>query len=83
MKFSAPARAPEGHIAGLTSYARRARVRPVQIVVNIAEALLGLLGVVVVILALRYGSFAGAGAALDSALACVGHAVAGFWPGNH
>ena len=45
--------------------------------------ILGLLGEVVVILALRYGSFAGAGAALDSALACVGHAVAGFWPGNH
>ncbi|HWU49252.1 MAG TPA: hypothetical protein VN042_05205 [Asticcacaulis sp.] len=75
MKFPAPARAPEGPSAGLTSYARRPRIRPVQIAINIFEALLGLLGVVVIILALRYGSFEKAGAALDGAFGCLKHGL--------
>lgn len=78
MKFPAPVRAPEGPSAGLTSYARRPRIRPVQIAINIFEALLGLLGVVVIILALRYGSFEKAGAALDGAFGCLKHGLAGM-----
>ena len=77
MKFPAPARAPEGPSAGLTSYVRRPRIRPAQIAINILEALLGLLGVVMIILALRYGSFEKAGAALDGAFGCLKQGLAG------
>lgn len=78
MKFSASARAPEGLSGGLVSYARRPRIRPVQILINIVEALLGLLGVVLLILTLRYGSFEKAGAALDRSVGCVVHGLGGL-----
>jgi len=67
MKFSQPVRAAEG----LTSYAKVKRVRPVHLAINIAEALLGLVGVVMLILVVRYGSFEKAGAAVDHSLGCV------------
>ncbi len=67
MKFSSPVRAPEG----LNSYAKVNRVRPVQTAINLIEALLSLVGVVVVILAIRYHSFEKAGLVIDQALGCV------------
>ncbi len=67
MKFSSPLRAPEG----LSSYARAPRVRPVHLLINIFEALLALLGVVMLILLVRYGSFEKAGAAIDGGIGCV------------
>lgn len=67
MKFSSPVRAPEG----LNSYAKVNRVRPVQTAINVIEALLSLLGVVVLILLIRYHSFEKAGLVLDQAIGCV------------
>ena len=67
MKFSSPVRAPEG----LNSYAKVNRVRPLHLLINLVEALLSLLGVVVLILLIRYGSFEKAGAAIDQSLGCV------------
>ncbi len=55
---------------GLTSYARINRVRPFHLLLTVAEGLLGLLGVVVLILTVRYGSFEKAGAAMDKGIAC-------------
>ena len=67
MKFSSPVRAPEG----LNSYAKVNRVRPVHLIINLVEALLSLLGVIVLILLIRYGSFEKAGAAIDHTIGCV------------
>lgn len=75
MKFSEPVRAAEGQNAGLTSYARVTRVRPFQILINVIEALLSLLGVVVLILLFRFGSFEKAGVVLDQSIGCVTGAV--------
>ncbi len=66
MKFSSPLRAPEG----LSSYARVSRVRPVHLLINLFEALLALMGVVVLILLVRYGSFEKAGHAIDAGIGC-------------
>lgn len=55
---------------GLSSYARVSRVRPFHLLITIVEGLLGLLGVVVLILLVRYGSFEKAGHAADGAIAC-------------
>jgi hypothetical protein len=67
MKFSQPVRAPEG----LNTYAKVSRVRPGHLLVTVLEASLALLGVVVLVLLVRYGSFEAAGRALDGAVACV------------
>jgi len=67
MKFSSPLRAPEG----LTSYARVSRVRPLHLAINLFEGLLALLGVVVLILLIRYGSFEKAGLAIDGGIEAV------------
>ncbi len=67
MKFSSPVQAPEG----LASYAKVKRIRPVQILINIVEALFSLLGVVLLILTIRYGSFEKAGLTLDQSIGCV------------
>ncbi|MBW8879973.1 MAG: hypothetical protein JF615_00730 [Asticcacaulis sp.] len=66
MKFPQVTRAPEG----LTSYAKVKRARPVQTLITILEAVLSLVGVVVIILAVRFGSFAKAGTAVDQAFGC-------------
>jgi len=72
MKFLQPNHAPEG----LSSYARVTRVRPGLTLLNIVEGLFGIIGVVVVILALRYGgSFEKAGLAIDQTVNGVGHAI--------
>lgn len=67
MKFSEPVRAPEG----LSTYARVNRVRPVHLLITVFEALLALLGVIVLVLLVRYGSFEAAGRAIDGAVGCV------------
>jgi hypothetical protein len=67
MKFSEPVRAPEG----LNTYAKVNRVRPAHMLVTVLEALLALLGVVVLVLLVRYGSFEAAGRAIDGAVGCV------------
>jgi hypothetical protein len=67
MKFSQPVRAPEG----LNTYAKVSRIRPVHLLVTVLEALLALMGVVVLVLLVRYGSFEAAGRALDGAVDCV------------
>jgi|GEM_PF-1191561 len=67
MKFSEPVRAAEG----LTSYARVKRLQWGPLLLNIVEGLLGLAGVVVLILAMRYGSFEKAGQTIDQTLASV------------
>ncbi len=67
MKFSSPFCAPEG----LTSYARASRVRPLHLAINLFEGLLALLGVVVLILLIRYGSFEKAGLAIDGSIDAV------------
>lgn len=72
MKFLTPNHAPEG----LSSYARVNRVRPGLTLLNVVEGLFGIIGVVVVILAVRYGgSFEKAGVAIDQTLGGIGHAV--------
>ena len=76
MTFSKPVYAPDGQNAGLTSYARVTRVRPFQILINVIEALLSLLGVVVLILLFRFGSFEKAGLVLDHSVGYVTNAVA-------
>ncbi|MDI7775932.1 hypothetical protein [Asticcacaulis sp. EMRT-3] len=73
MKFSEPVRAPASE--GLASYARKVRVRPVLVLINLIEAILSLLGVVVIILAVHYGSFTRAGQALDDSLGCIVHGL--------
>jgi len=78
MRFPAPLRAPEGASQGLSSYIKRPRIRPVHVLINIAEGLLGLLGVVLIILVLHYGSFARAGGALDASVAWICKAAAGL-----
>ena len=70
MKFSQPVRASEGQ-GGLTSYAKVRKLKPGQLILNIVEALLGLVGVVLLILVIRYGSFEKAGAAIDQGIGCV------------
>jgi len=73
MKFLTPNHAPDG----LTSYARVNRVRPGLTLLNIVEGLFGIIGVVIVILAIRYGgSFERAGLAVDQTLHGVGAEVA-------
>ena len=67
MKFSEMTRAPEG----LTSYAKVKRVRPMVMLLNVVEGLLACLGVVVLILLIRYHSFEKAGLAIDQAIGCV------------
>ncbi|MBP2160065.1 MULTISPECIES: hypothetical protein [Asticcacaulis] len=70
MKFSQPVHAPEG----LNTYAKVNRVRPVHMLITVFEALLALLGVIVLVLLVRYGSFEAAGRAIDGAVGCVhGH----------
>ncbi len=56
---------------GLSSYARVNRVRPLHLLITVAEGLLGLLGVVLLILVVRYGSFEKAGQAMDKGIGCV------------
>ncbi|MEI9903143.1 MAG: hypothetical protein WDN06_03530 [Asticcacaulis sp.] len=55
---------------GLSSYAKVNRVRPFHLLLTLVEGLLGLLGVVVLILLIRYGSFEKAGHAMDGAISC-------------
>ncbi len=65
MKFLTPNHAPDG----LSSYARVNRVRPGLTLLNIIEGLFGIIGVVVIILAVRYGgSFEKAGLTIDQAI---------------
>jgi hypothetical protein len=72
MKFLQPNHAPEG----LSSYARVNRVRPGLTLLNIVEGLFGVIGVVIVILAVRYGgSFEKAGLAIDQTIGGAGHAI--------
>ena len=80
MKFSEPLRAADGHGSGLTSYAKVTRVRPFQILINVIEAVLSLLGVVVLILLFRFGSFEKAGLVLDQSVGHVNSAVAKLIP---
>jgi hypothetical protein len=72
MKFSQPVRAPEG----LNTYAKASRIRPVHMLITVLEALLALLGVIVLILLVRYGSFEAAGRAIDGAVCCVHESAA-------
>jgi hypothetical protein len=67
MKFPEPVRAAEG----LTSYARVKRLQWGPLLLNIIEGLFGLAGVILLILAVRYGSFEKAGLTIDQAIACV------------
>ena len=67
MKFSEITRAPEG----LTTYARVSRVRPTVMLLNVIEGLLACLGVIVLILLIRYHSFEKAGLAIDQSIGCV------------
>ncbi len=67
MKFSEPVRAAEG----LTSYAKVKRIQWGPLILSIVEGLLGLVGVVVLILVIRYGSFEKAGLTIDQAISCV------------
>ena len=67
MKFSEPVRAAEG----LTSYAKVKRIQWGPLLLSIVEGLLGLVGVVVLILVIRYGSFERAGLTIDQAIGCV------------
>ena len=64
MKLSDPVRAAEG----LTSYARVRRVQWGPLVLSIVEGLLGLVGVVLLILFFRYGSFEKAGLSIDQGI---------------
>ena len=68
-------RAPEG----LTSYARVSRVRPLHLAINLFEGLLALMGVVVLILLIRYGSFEKAGLAIDGGIDAVRGFVTGLF----
>ena len=73
MKFLTPNHAPDG----LSSYARVNRVRPGLTLLNIVEGLFGIIGVVVIILAVRYGgSFEKAGLTIDQTIHGVCVAVA-------
>ncbi len=74
MKFSEPVRAAEG----LTSYARVKRVQWGPLILSIVEGLLGLVGVVVLILVIRYGSFETAGLTIDQGVAAVKTGVQGL-----
>ncbi len=67
MKFSEPVRSAES----LTSYARVKRIQWGPLILSIIEGLLGLVGVVVLILVIRYGSFEKAGLTIDQAIGCV------------
>ena len=67
MKFSQPVRAAEG----LTSYAKVRRIQWGPLILSIVEGLLGLVGVVVLILVIRYGSFEKAGLTIDQAIGCI------------
>ena len=67
MKFSEITRAPEG----LTSYAKVKRVQPTVMLLNVIEGLLACLGVIMLILLIRYHSFEKAGLAVDQAIGCV------------
>ena len=67
MTFSEPVRAAEG----LTSYAKVRRIQWGPLILSIVEGLLGLVGVVVLILVIRYGSFEKAGLTIDQAIGCV------------
>ncbi len=67
MTFSQPVRAAEG----LTSYTKVKRIQWGPLILSIVEGLLGLVGVVMLILVIRYGSFEKAGLAIDQGIACV------------
>ena len=56
---------------GLTTYARVKRVQPTLIFINVFEGLLAMLGVVMLILLVRYHSFEKAGLAIDQSIGCV------------
>jgi len=72
MKFLTPNHAPDG----LSSYARVNRVRPGLTLLNIVEGLFGIIGVVIIILAIRYGgSFEKAGLTIDQTIHGIGVAI--------
>ncbi len=72
MKFLTPNHAPDG----LSSYARVNRVRPGLTLLNVVEGLFGIIGVVVIILAIRYGgSFEKAGLTIDQTIHGAGTAI--------
>jgi len=79
MKFPQVTRAPEG----LTTYARVKRVRPTLVLINVFEGLLALLGVVMLILLVRYHSFEKAGLAIDQAIGCVVRCAHTLLPHGH
>ena len=63
---------------GLTTYARVKRVQPTLIFINVFEGLLAMLGVVMLILLVRYISFEKAGLAIDQSIGCIMHWVHGL-----
>lgn len=63
---------------GLTTYAKVKRVQPTLIFINIFEGLMALLGVVMLILLVRYHSFEKAGLAIDQGIGFVVHWVNGL-----
>ena len=78
MKFPQVTHAPEG----LTTYARVKRVRPTLVLINIFEGLLALMGVVMLILLVRYHSFEKAGLAIDQSVSCAVRYVHGLLAGH-
>lgn len=76
MKFSEPVHTAEG----LTSYVRVRGVQWGPLILSIVEGLFGLVGVVVLILVIRYGSFEKAGLTIDQGIASFKTAVQGVIP---
>jgi hypothetical protein len=61
-----------------TSYAKTKRIKPVNLLISTLEALLSLLGVLLLILYFSTGSFAGAGQKMDAGIGAI-KAVVGPW----
>jgi hypothetical protein len=76
MKFPEPVRAAEG----LTSYAKVRRVQWGPLILSIVEGLLGMVGVVLIILVIRDGSFEKAGLAIDQGIGWLISAASGHLP---